>query len=248
MPSPNRVGRWNGRQSCRGWARRSAMIHSTAGSCPMPRWLAAHRHVLAARARLLTAGPPVDDAVPLRVDGGARHRQGPGQRRARGTDAGAAGPAPGAGRPARPGWRRRRARPGRTASRARSPARTCRGARRARRRAKMPPRLQPDDAHRRPVLAGQPVDQPGELADDLLGGAAVAAQRPADDGVARAGGARRAGPGSRRPRPGSPGSTRTGCGSPRGAQREQRQTRGQCAGARQGAGRLRRRQDDAAPW
>ena len=39
VPSPNRIGRSNGRQSCRGWASRSATIQSTAGSCPIPRWL-----------------------------------------------------------------------------------------------------------------------------------------------------------------------------------------------------------------
>src|SRR3712207_8522809 len=42
-----------------------------------------------------------------------------------------------------------------------------------------------DDADRRPVLAGQAVDQAGELVVDLPARAAVSPQRPADDGVAR---------------------------------------------------------------
>ena len=38
-PRPYLAGRWKGRHSLRGWANRSATTQSTAGSCPIPRWL-----------------------------------------------------------------------------------------------------------------------------------------------------------------------------------------------------------------
>ena len=80
VPRPNRVGRSNGRHSCRGWASRSATTQRTAGSWPMPRWLLRTATFSLRRPRLLPAGPPVDDAVPAGVDRRARDRQRPGER------------------------------------------------------------------------------------------------------------------------------------------------------------------------
>ena len=125
--------------------------------------------------------------------------------------------------------------------------RTSSGVRWASRRAKIPPRLWPTMLTGVPCSSRSRAHQPRELVDDLLRGPAVAAQRPPDHRVPEGAHPPAQRPGGRRRRPCSPGRTSTGCRSPRGAAAQQREGRGEGAGARHGAHRLGGGQDGPAP-